>query len=316
MKFVSLLTLPLLFYAVPAIAQEELPGGAQAMIDAALENGDAATIAAVFATARRAFPDSAQDIAAIEAAWQAERQAASEAQALAAQEALRSAGLFDNWSGEGQLGGFLSTGNSEEFGATAALRLERKGIDWEHRLRFAADFRRAGGVTTREQYLALYEPRYQISDRLFGYGLAQFERDSRQGYSERYSASGGLGYRVIDNDSMELSVKAGPAYRVTRLTNGMTNSRLAGLFGLDFDWRITDSLTLTQDTNSTVETGGEALLIVDGSNTSLSAITGLEAGISDALTARVSLAVEYDSNPPAGAVGTDTLTRFTLVYGF
>jgi putative salt-induced outer membrane protein len=30
----------------------------------------------------------------------------------------------------------------------------------------------------------------------------------------------------------------------------------------------------------------------------------------------VSYTVDYNSNPPVGAVSTDTLTRFTLVYGF
>ena len=45
-------------------------------------------------------------------------------------------------------------------------------------------------------------------------------------------------------------------------------------------------------------------------------ITGLEAKVSDRLTTRLSYDVEYDSNPPAGAVETDTLSRFTLVYGF
>ena len=84
----------------------------------------------------------------------------------------------------------------------------------------------------------------------------------------------------------------------------------------DFDWRLSDSLKLTQDANATAETGGEAVVIVDGSNTSLSVITGLEAGLSDSLTARVSYSVEYDSNPPDGSVSTDTLTRFTLIYGF
>ena len=44
--------------------------------------------------------------------------------------------------------------------------------------------------------------------------------------------------------------------------------------------------------------------------------SGLEATISDGLTTRLSYTVDYDSNPPAGAVSTDTLTRFTLVYGF
>ena len=57
-------------------------------------------------------------------------------------------------------------------------------------------------------------------------------------------------------------------------------------------------------------------MIVDASNTSLDFITGLNAKISNDLNARLSYAVEYDSNPPPGAVQTDTLSRVTIVYDF
>lgn len=305
---------PLMVCATPAAA--ELPEAARAMIEAAIANGDAEAVEAVLAAARTAFPADVAEIEMIEQAYAEEQALLATSQAAAEEEAIRSAGLFDNWSGEGQIGGFQSSGNSDEIGTTAALQLTREGIDWEHRLRLSVDYRRSEGVTSREQFLGRYEPRYQINDRLFTYGLVQFERDKLQGYSARYVASGGLGYRVIDTDAIDLSIKAGPAYRITHFIDGGKNSRIAGLLGLDFDWRLSDSLKLTQDANATAETGGEAVVIVDGSNTSLSVITGLEAGLSDSLTARVSYSVEYDSNPPDGSVSTDTLTRFTLIYGF
>ncbi len=305
---------PLMACATPAAA--ELPEAARAMIEAAIANGDAEAVEAVLAAARTAFPADVAEIEMIEQAYAEEQALLATSQAAAEEEGIRSAGLFDNWSGEGQIGGFQSSGNSDEIGTTAALQLTREGIDWEHRLRLSVDYRRSDGVTSREQFLGRYEPRYQINDRLFTYGLVQFERDKLQGYSARYVASGGLGYRVIDTDAIDLSIKAGPAYRITHFIDGGKNSRLAGLLGLDFDWRLSDSLKLTQDANATAETGGEAVVIVDGSNTSLSVITGLEAGLSDSLTARVSYSVEYDSNPPDGSVSTDTLTRFTLIYGF
>ena len=314
MKKLALLAIPFALSASPAAAQ--LPEAARAMIDAAIANGDADDVEAVVNSARTAFPDDANEIDAIFAAYTAEQAELAEAEEAAEEEAIRQAGLLDNWSGEGQIGGFQSSGNTDEIGLSAALSLEREGIDWEHRLRLSADYRRQDGATSREQFLASYEPRYQINERLFAFGLAQFERDSRQGYSARYSVSTGLGYRVIDSDSMELSVKAGPAYRVTEFNDGTSTSRLAALAGLDFDWQISDAIKLTQDANSTVETGGEALVIIDSSNTSLTATTGLEASITDALRARLSWSVEYDSNPAAGAVSTDMLTRFTLIYGF
>ncbi len=314
MTKLPILAAPLLLLGAPAAA--ELPEAARTMIDAAIASGDAEQVEAVVATARTAFPDDAAEIDAIWNAYQAELAELAAVEAAREEEEIRQAGLLDHWSGQGQIGAFQSSGNSDEFGVTAALELEREGIDWEHNLRVTADYRRQNGVTSREQFLARYEPHYQINPRLFAFGLAQYERDRLQGYSSRYSLSGGIGYKLVDTETMELSVKAGPAYRVTQFTDGTDSSRLAALFGVDFDWDISDNIKLTQDANSTVETGGEALLIVDSANTSLTATTGLEAGLTDALSARLSWTIEYDSNPPVGAVSTDTLTRFTLVYGF
>ncbi|MDP4575139.1 DUF481 domain-containing protein [Qipengyuania sp. G39] len=294
----------------------QLPDGARQMIDAALESGDDAKIATVLELARSTWPDEADEIVEIESEWKAAKTERAAAAAKAEEEAIRSAGLFDRWSGEGELGGFQSSGNSDTVGLSAGLKLKREGIDWSHRLRARFDYQRQNGVTSREQLLAVYEPRWQFGENVFAYGLAQYERDQIQGIDGRYAISGGLGYKVVDREGLSLAVKAGPAYRVTEYTDGRSESRLAGLAGFDFDWQIFERLTLTQDANAVAETGGEALVIVDGSNTTLNLITGLDFKVSDSLRARMSYQLDYDSNPPAGKVSTDTLTRATLIYGF
>jgi len=158
---------------------------------------------------------------------------------------------------------------------------------------------------TREQYLAAYELNYKINDRLFAYALAQYERDRFQGFSARYSASGGLGYDVLV-DGPTLSVKAGPAWRRTELTTGESTSNLAGLAALDFDWSISDSLTFTQDGSALVQSGSSTFI----------SDTGLQVAMSDALSVRLSYTLEHDTDPPAGAVKTDTLSRITIIYDF
>lgn len=286
------------------------------MIDAARATGDAAKVATALELARSAYPEEAESIAAIEAEWSAAR---AERDALAAaqhEETIRTAGVFDLWSGEGELGGFQSSGNSETAGLTASLSLIREGIDWTHRVRARADYQRQNGVTSRENFLFAYEPRWQFGEDVFAYGLAQFERDRVQGYTGRYAISGGLGYNVVDSDDFSLSVKAGPAFRVTQSTDGSRESRIAGLVGVDFDWRILERLTLTQDVNALAETGGQAVAVFDAAGTTLNLITGLDFRVTDSLRARLSYQVDYDSNPPVGNVTTDTLTRATIIYGF
>ncbi|MBY0342268.1 MAG: DUF481 domain-containing protein [Sphingomonadales bacterium] len=300
--------------AQPALA--ELPAPVRAMIDAAIATGDEGKVKTIADIARTTNPGDIAEIDALVADFTTALAARKAAEAEAKQAALREADLFENWSGRGELGGFRATGNTSNTGVTAALTLERQGIKWRHRLTGRADYQRAAGVTTREQFLGRYEPNVNVSDRFYVYALAQYERDRFQGFSGRYAISGGMGYQALKKDDVQLSLKAGPAYRVTQFVDGREESRIAGLLALDFDWQITERLKLTQDTNAVAETGGSAVAIIDSRNTSIDLITGLDAAIAKKLKARVSYAVEYDSNPPPGAVQTDTLSRITLIYDF
>lgn len=322
----SALLLLLMASAQPAVAQSLvlpvfepaplLPDPIRAMIDAAIATGDEAKVRTVVDLAKATYPAAAADIDALYKAFAdnktEERRQAEEARLAS----LRESGPLDNWKGRSEIGGFRSTGNSTNTGLSAALDIKRQGIAWTHQLRGRVDYQRSAGVTTREKYLAAYEPRYQIGDDLFTYGLAQFESDRFQGFDQRYALSAGLGYQALKTSDLNLAVKAGPALRHTDFTSGENDTRLGGLVGLDFDWTVADGVKLTQDTNLVTETGGAATVIFDSRNTTIALVTGLEARITGKLSTRLSYAVDYESNPQPGKLGTDTLSRVTFVYGF
>ncbi len=289
----------------PAFAQ--LPDPVRALIDEAIAQKDDDAVETVINLAKKTNPDEASALDAQLAAYKQSRAVEiAQAEEAAKAEKYANNGLFENWSGQGELGGFRSSGNTNNVGVTAGLNLEKKSENWRHKLTALADFQRTNGETTKEQFLFAYEPNYTISDRLFAYGLGQYERDRFQGFSSRISASAGLGYRVIDEENISLSVNAGPAWRQTSFIGGGSDSSIAGLGALDFDWQIAERIKLTQDGQIYIQSG----------NSTVRSITGLEAALSDALSARISYTVEYESSPPVGAVSTDTLTRFTIIYGF
>jgi len=287
-----------------------LPDPVKAIIDAAIAGGNDDEVAIAIKLAKATNPDDINEIEVIENAYNGERDirlAKAAADEKAAEEAkLANAGFFDNWTGNGELGAFRSSGNTNNTGITVGAKLTKEGEKWRWNFRAIADFQRTNGVTTKEQYLAAIEPNYKINDRLYAYGLGQYERDRFQGFSARYSASAGLGYQVIDNEKTKLAVKAGPAFRQTNFLGGGSQSSLAGLAGLDFAYQISPNLKFTEN----------ATAYIESANTTLTSETALEAKLSSSLSARLSYLVEYDSNPPFGAVGTDTLSRITLVYGF
>lgn len=309
-------TIVLAALAVAAPSHAALPEPVRAMIDAAIATGDAGKVATIVEIAKTTNAEQSAEIEALHANFRADQAELANARKAEELNSIRSAGLFERWTGKGELGGFRTTGNTDTVGLTGAIGLNRKGIDWRHKLTARVDYQRSGGKTSREKYFAAYEPRVDLDEDMFVYGLAQFESDRFQGFDARYAVSGGLGATVVDTGSLDLSIKAGPALRITDTTDGVTDARIAGLVGLDFDWRITDRLKLTQTTNAVTETGGAAVIFVDSKSTTVNLVTGLEAKVSDRLSTRLSYAVDYDSSPPAGKLGTDTISRFSLVYGF
>ena len=286
----------------PAPAHASLPDPVKAMIDAAIASKNDVDIKTIVKLAKSTNPDDIAEIDALLTAYNGEQAAA----AAAAEQAQYEGGLLANWSGQGELGGFHSSGNTESTGVTASIKLKKDGRKWRHNFRAIADYQRTNGVTDREQFLAAYEPNYKFNDRLFAFGLAQYERDRFQGFSARYTLSGGLGYAVIKTDDVELNVKGGPAWRKTSLIGSGKDSSIAGLAALDSFWQISDNLRLTQDASAYIQSG----------NKTFTSTTGLEAKLLGALSARLSYAWEHETDPPAGIKNTDKISRATLVYGF
>lgn len=290
-----------------AAAHAEIPDSVRALIDQAIADKDDSAVETVIALAKKTSPEDSDELEAMLSEYQTVRTAEKEAEAAEA-EAQRFAdnGLLDNWTGNGELGGFRSTGNTNNIGVTAGLKLTKESERWRHKLNALLDFQRVNGVTTKEQFIVGYEPNFIISDRLFAFGLAQFERDRFQGFSARYSVSGGLGYRVVDGKRLTIDAKAGPSWRRTDLIDGSSSSSIAALAAVDMDWQLSENIKFTEDAEVFWQSG----------NSTLRSTTGLEAALSGALSIRLSYTVEHETNPPIGSVSTDTLSRFTFVYGF
>lgn len=309
-------SIPLATAGLAAPAQAALPQPVKAMIQAAIESGKDAEIKSVIKFAKVANPDSIAEIDAIMASYVVKKTQLAATKKRAKMEAP----FFENWSGKGELGGFRNTGNSSSVGLSSGISLAKDAVDWRLKFRARADYQRSNGVTTREQYAVALEPEYKIDDRLFIYGLAQFDHDQFQGFSARYTVSGGIGYTMIKEEEINLDVKAGPAWRLTEFAEGGSDSSLAGLIGLDLGWQIADNLKLTQGAGATLASDAQSLtsanvIFSSGTNT-LTATTGLDAKINGKLTARFSYVIEHETNPPEGSEKTDTLSRATLVYDF
>lgn len=286
------------------------------MIEAAIATGDKNNVRVVVEIARKTNPTASGEIDELYTGFLDREAELAARQATEAKAVPRTVAPLARWKGKGEFGASRATGASSDLGLTAGITLERKGIDWTHKLRAQIDYQNTNGSTSRERYFAAYEPRYTIRNSLFTYALAQFERDRVQGFAGRYTASGGLGYKVIDGKDVNLAIKGGPTFRYTQFRDEDEESRAGALLGVDFGWAISPRVKLTQGINAVSEGNARALLIVDSGNTSLDLTSALDTKMSERLALRLSYQVNYNSNPPASVVTTSTLSRFSLVYGF
>lgn len=310
---VLLLALPLLFAAQPAIAlpvdddddsvaalkAADVPPALKAMLEAAMESGNENDVAVIIKYARAGAPDSADQLVKIAADWRAAR-------LRKAQAKIRSADFFDLVKGHAELGGYVTTGNTENIGVTAAVEVKREGLEWRHKLRLQGDYQESLGVVTRERYLAAYEPNWKFDDRAYLYGAAQYESDRFSGFTDRVSLSTGIGYSAIKSPAIKLDVELGPAFRHTRFTDSKVESNAAARGSVDFGWKLAKGISITQNASAYLQ----------DVNSTISSKSALLTRLIGPLSAQFSYSLQYESMPPLGSKTTDTTSRAALVIDF
>lgn len=294
-----LIALPLLLANTDPDREPVIPPAIKTMLDSAMASGSEGDVAVIVKYARKADPDSAALVQRIASEWRNDRLAK-------AQRRLREADFFDLVKGRAEVGAYQSSGNTENVGVSAALDVKREALEWRHKLRLQADYQESLGVKTRERYLAAYEPNWKFDDRAYLYGAAQFESDRFSGFYDRFSLSSGAGYSAIRSPKVTLDLELGPAYRRTRFIDDTTESNIAARGSVDFGWKLTPTVSLTQNASAYLQ----------DANSTVSSRSALLAKLFGPFSAQFSYTLQYESTPPVGRKTTDTTSRAALVVDF
>jgi putative salt-induced outer membrane protein len=179
-------------------------------------------------------------------------------------------------------------------------------LAWDHAFAATVDYQKDQGVESKSRYFASYSGHYKFAERYYAAGIASWERDRFSGFNSRTSEGLGVGYAVLQGPDMTLSVEAGPALRQTDYITGRSENMMAARVATDYRWNIRPNLALTET----------ASFYGEGHDSTVVSETGLMANLIDALSARLSFHVQYETHPPLALENTDTATRLTLVYSF
>ena len=209
------------------------------------------------------------------------------------------------WSGKGELGASIATGNSDNQSANAAFEIKNTVDQWINVVGFSGNYGNDGNTTTAQRWEIRGQSSYDFTPKAFWFGAGRYDNDRFSAYDYQGSLATGLGYRFVNTDRTKFFLQGGPGYRVSKERDtGETMDGVIFRGDMLFEQQLTSNTKVI-----------ERFLIESGSdNTYLQNDLGLEVMMSGSLGLRVGYQVRYNSDVPPGIDRTDTLTTLGLLY--
>jgi putative salt-induced outer membrane protein len=221
-----------------------------------------------------------------------------------------------DWTGKGEAGLVISSGNTDTETANAKLNLAREGGKWKNAFGLAGLYASDDDGRTAQRWEALTQSDYNFTPRNFWFGAARYEDDEFSGFEYQATVSTGLGHKFIDSDRTKFVGTAGVGYKFfeTRdvidedtgalLVPGDSDSEVVFRGTIDFDHKFTATTSLLN--KFIVESGAD--------NTFVQNDLTLQVKMTDVLALALGYSVRHNTDPPPNFKKTDTLTTVNLVY--
>jgi putative salt-induced outer membrane protein len=220
------------------------------------------------------------------------------------------------WTGKGEAGLVISSGNTETETANVKLALAHERDKWKNSVGLAGLYASDDTDTTAQRWEAIGQSDYNFSPKTFWFGAGRYEDDRFSGFDYQATSSTGPGRKFIDSDRTKFTGTAGVGYKVfeTRdafddttgvlLEEGAREDDVVFRGTLDFDHKLTETTTLID--KFIVEAGAD--------NTYYQNDLSLQVRMNQVLALAVGYSVRHNTDPPIGFEKTDTLTTVNLVY--
>ena len=229
------------------------------------------------------------------------------------------------WSGSGEVGFALTTGNTKSQNLNAKLAFKKEDDQWKDN--FFLNALRSKGEANGEYDLTANRfdlgasSGYKLDERSYIVGAARYENDDFSPYAYQWIVSLGYGYTFLKNAQTELSAEVGPGYRrvdpraypvtagdppVTTFLNPDVEGNVVGRGLISFKHKFNESTAFENTT--LVEAGSN--------NTYLQNNAGLAVNMSEKLALKLGYEVRHNSDVTPDKKKTDQLVTTNLVFKF
>lgn len=211
------------------------------------------------------------------------------------------------WKGAAEVGSIWTDGNTSTSSVNGKFNVSRKGEEWNSKLKMSALSSKEDKVVSKEKYSGLAQLDRNFSDRTYLAMVGQQDRDRFSGFDYQGVFSAGLGYRVLNNDSMTLEVEAGPGYsrERERETHEINEEAIARIV-TNYSWVISKGVEFVEEFSA--EIGAD--------NRIYRSETGLKSQINGSLATKLTYKTKYVDEVPDDAKKQDSEFGITLVYSF
>lgn len=225
---------------------------------------------------------------------------------LAAQE---EAAAEDPWKGSLGLSWLSTSGNSDTSSFGIDFTVEREPDPWGLKAFATAIRSEEDGVTNAERYTAGARAERALSERWLVFAGLSGEKDEFAGYELRGIVETGVTYTALAGPSHHLELDAGLTWTREDLVEGDDQDFLGALLGLDYEWKLSDTASLTESLRFFPN-------FDEGDAWRLTSDTALKASVNEWLAVKLGYLVRYENEPVPGFEDTDTTTTASLVVSF
>lgn len=256
-----------------------------------------------------------------------------------AEDAAKATPPDGSWSGSGEAGLAISSGNTKSQNVNLKLQFSKEDETWKDNVYLNVQRAKSEAnvatvqngqivnVTqyelTSNRYEAGVSAGYKLDERSYIVGAVRYEHDEFSSFNYQATVSLGYGYTAIKNAQTELSFEAGPGYKrsetrpftvvdttvtppVATTVSPGTDGELIGRGLIAFKHKFND--TTAFENTFLVETGSN--------NTFLQNDAAVSVSMTDTLALKVGYQVRHNSDVNPGTDNTDQLLTTNLVYKF